>query len=428
MASQPHSARFLVNTRWRPDPSPVATEISTSPANDRLASYDVKILWALLSTYERPPPRIRKMPSETDSESDDESLDESPEMPPGIPPFPHSAPVWQPSQVPTSIPLIREVEEAVSENASSSDAPDVQPCPVTPSPPAWVPFTEPTPLELLIQLKQAKEVGESVHEVMHELQNKYYPLLPLPHMQSPRDALASVEQSYATMRDKLESLSEALDSGVFDGLDDEKLADHPILQGRETQSVPFEKEVPTTRSWLPGFWNHVKKSISGLSFPGVPGGLPPQVIGHASIEQTLCSRNERDNTHRNHELLRTSTMKTTLTMDYSAKSTRTPKTKSFEDRLYARLQGVFLRCDECLELHLDKKSGGRMHTWLKGCGIRFDSFEGSEDGFAQRDLTKREDTQRDALPLTPCLSLRISANHYIKLIRENTNVPRDDSA
>ncbi|KAJ3767909.1 hypothetical protein FB446DRAFT_818627 [Lentinula raphanica] len=404
------------------------------------------------------------MPSETDSESDDESLDESPEMPPGIHPFPHSVPVWQPSQVPTSIPLTREVKEAVSENASSSDAPDVQPCPVTPSPPAWVPFTEPNPLELLIQLKQAKEVGESVHEVMHELQNKYYPLLPLPHMQSPRDALASVEQSYATMRDKLESLSEALDSGVFDGLDDEKLADHPILQGRETQSVPFEKEVPTTRSWLPGFWNHVKsvawssgkrkrtehegeedeeeseacqvnflhvgprKSISGLSFPGVPGGLPPQVIGHASIEQTLCSRNERDNTHRNHELLRTSTMKTTLTMDYSAKSTRTPKTKSFEDRLYARLQGVFLRCDECLELHLDKKSGGRMHTWLKGCGIRFDSFEGSEDGFAQRDLTKREDTQRDALPLTPCLSLRISANHYIKLIRENTNVPRDDSA
>ncbi|KAJ3832231.1 hypothetical protein F5878DRAFT_20133 [Lentinula raphanica] len=257
MASQPHSARFFVNTRWRPDPSPVATEISTSPANDRLASYDVKILWALLSTYERPPPRIRKMPSETDSESDDESLDESPEMPPGIPPFPHSVPVWQPSQVPTSIPLTREVKEAVSENASSSDAPDVQPCPVTPSPPAWVPFTEPNPLELLIQLKQAKEVGESVHEVMHELQNKYYPLLPLPHMQSPRDALASVEQSYATMRDKLESLSEALDSGVFDGLDDEKLADHPILQGRETQSVPFE-EVPTTRSWLPGFWNHAK--------------------------------------------------------------------------------------------------------------------------------------------------------------------------
>ncbi|KAJ3730594.1 hypothetical protein C8R42DRAFT_715260 [Lentinula raphanica] len=134
-----------------------------------------------------------------------------------------------------------------------------------PPPAARVLFNEPTPLELLMRLKQAKELGQTIHVVIHELQNRYYPLNALAaQIQSPSEVLSAVARSYRATVRKLELLSDELDSGTFDGLSDEELTVHPsvLMPGRHQIVAPFRKELPTTRLWILGIvWNYIKSVV-----------------------------------------------------------------------------------------------------------------------------------------------------------------------
>ncbi|KAJ4000818.1 hypothetical protein F5050DRAFT_282325 [Lentinula boryana] len=68
------------------------------------------------------------------------------------------------------------------------------------------PFTPPTTAELTNRLRQAKRTGRTIHELIHELQNEFYPLIP------PRVYVIPHPGLYSATVEKLQTLKTLLDS------------------------------------------------------------------------------------------------------------------------------------------------------------------------------------------------------------------------
>ncbi|KAJ3780683.1 hypothetical protein GGU10DRAFT_368922 [Lentinula aff. detonsa] len=109
---------------------------------------------------------------------------------------------------------------------------------------SFTPFTPPTTAELTNRLRQAKRTGRTIHELIHELQNEFYPLLP-PRGYVPLPAL------YSATVAELQALKRVLDSW---GDDDDP---NSPLTPRVVSQPAFVRKV-TRQPWTLYLTDHLK--------------------------------------------------------------------------------------------------------------------------------------------------------------------------
>lgn len=133
----------------------------------------------------------------------------------------------------------------------------------TPPPPSYS-FDHPSSITLLNRVEEAKRIGKSLHELVHELQNDFYPLNPplgytIPPSRFYRQAVARLEGHWNSVTQEQEQgMEQEQDSADTKRIVAAVATTTPVWLPREAATTRKSGEVP---SWPSRLWNNLGISV-----------------------------------------------------------------------------------------------------------------------------------------------------------------------